>query len=130
MYNEINEEKHKLVHTMNRSLDQKSNPRPLTYGNTASERSRVQLPYYTVDIFSIIMEKSRKYFFCRGKNRRLRRTSHSCRNIISVFVFLMYVIIIIIIIIYYIIVLQNENHFLCTLHTIKYKTMKYKTRIL
>jgi hypothetical protein len=27
-------------------------------------------------------------------------------------------------------VLQNENHFLCTLHTIKYKTMKYKTRIL
>jgi hypothetical protein len=37
----------------------------------------------------------------------------------------------IIIIIYYIIVLQKENHFLSTfIHTIKYKTMKYKARIL
>jgi hypothetical protein len=32
----INEEKHNLVHTINRSLDRKSNPRPLAYGNTAS----------------------------------------------------------------------------------------------
>jgi hypothetical protein len=29
IYNEINEEKHKLVHTINRSLDRESNPRPL-----------------------------------------------------------------------------------------------------
>jgi hypothetical protein len=28
MYNEINEEKHKLVHTLNRSPDRESNPRP------------------------------------------------------------------------------------------------------
>jgi hypothetical protein len=33
---EINEEKHKLVHTINRSLDRESNPRPLAYGKTAS----------------------------------------------------------------------------------------------
>jgi hypothetical protein len=36
MYNEINKEKQKLVHTINRSLDRESNPRPLAYGNTAS----------------------------------------------------------------------------------------------
>jgi hypothetical protein len=34
--NEINKEKHKLVHTIYRSLDRESNPRPLAYGNTAS----------------------------------------------------------------------------------------------
>jgi hypothetical protein len=34
-YNEINEEKHKLVRTINRSLDRESNSRPLAYGNTA-----------------------------------------------------------------------------------------------
>jgi hypothetical protein len=32
----LDEEKHKLVHTINRSLDRESNPRPLAYGNTAS----------------------------------------------------------------------------------------------
>jgi hypothetical protein len=40
-------EKHNLVHTINRSLDQESNPRPLAYGNTASIAtcdSRVRLP--------------------------------------------------------------------------------------
>jgi hypothetical protein len=32
----ITKEKHKLVHTIYRSLDRESNPRPLAYGNTAS----------------------------------------------------------------------------------------------
>jgi hypothetical protein len=32
----VDEEKHKLVHTINRSLDRESNPWPLAYGNTAS----------------------------------------------------------------------------------------------
>jgi hypothetical protein len=32
----IVKEKHKLVHTIYKSLDRESNPRPLAYGNTAS----------------------------------------------------------------------------------------------
>jgi hypothetical protein len=32
----LNKEKHKLVHTIYRSLDREWNPRPLAYGNTAS----------------------------------------------------------------------------------------------
>jgi hypothetical protein len=32
----IDEEKHKLVNTINRSLDQESNPWPLAYDNTVS----------------------------------------------------------------------------------------------
>jgi hypothetical protein len=43
MYNEINEEKHKLVHTINRSLDRESNPRPLAYGNHASIKATTTL---------------------------------------------------------------------------------------
>jgi hypothetical protein len=41
MYNEINEEKHKLVHKINRSLEWKSNPR--IYGNTASIKGTMML---------------------------------------------------------------------------------------
>jgi hypothetical protein len=34
---------HKLVHTINRSLDRESNPRPLAYGNTASIKGTTTL---------------------------------------------------------------------------------------
>jgi hypothetical protein len=52
--NYINEEKHKLVHTINRSLDQESNPRPLAYGNTASIKGTTtltlsQIPFYKIE---------------------------------------------------------------------------------
>jgi hypothetical protein len=36
VYIGTNKEKHNLVHTIYRSLDRESNPRPLAYGNTAS----------------------------------------------------------------------------------------------
>jgi hypothetical protein len=42
-YLEINEEKHKLVHTINRSPDRESNPRPLAYGNTTSIKGTTML---------------------------------------------------------------------------------------
>jgi hypothetical protein len=35
--NYTNKEKHKLVHTIYRSLDRESNPRPLAHGNTGIE---------------------------------------------------------------------------------------------
>jgi hypothetical protein len=50
----INEEKHKLVHTIYRSLDRESNPRPLAYGNTASiEINELRLINFVVQATSI-----------------------------------------------------------------------------
>jgi hypothetical protein len=42
----INEEKHKLVHTINRSQDREPNPRPLAYGNTRVWFTRGFLAWY------------------------------------------------------------------------------------
>jgi hypothetical protein len=39
-HNEINEEKHKLVHTINRSLDWESNPRPLALATPPALREQ------------------------------------------------------------------------------------------
>jgi hypothetical protein len=46
LYSGINEEKHKLVHTINRSLDRESNPWPLAYGNTASIKGTTNANHY------------------------------------------------------------------------------------
>jgi hypothetical protein len=54
----INEEKHKLAHTINRSLDRESNPRPLAYGKhmatppALSEQRRQplsQIPFHKIE---------------------------------------------------------------------------------
>jgi hypothetical protein len=49
MHVHVGKEKHKLVHTIYRSPDRESNPRPLAYGNTASIEGTTTLIEGSID---------------------------------------------------------------------------------